>query len=32
MATVYNTLDALVKCGLIKQVNVERQLLVTVPT
>jgi Fur family peroxide stress response transcriptional regulator len=24
MATVYNTLDALVKCGLIKQVNVER--------
>jgi len=24
MATVYNTLDALVKCDLIKQVNVER--------
>lgn len=24
IATVYNTLDALVKCGLIKQVNVER--------
>ena len=24
MATVYNTLDALVKCNLIKQVNVER--------
>lgn len=24
MATVYNTLDALVKCGLVKQVNVDR--------
>ena len=24
MATVYNCLDALVKCGLIRQVNVER--------
>ena len=24
MATVYNCLDALVKCGLIKEVNVER--------
>ena len=25
MATVYNCLDALVKCGLVKQVNVERE-------
>ncbi len=24
IATVYNTLDALVKCGLVKQVNVDR--------
>ena len=24
MATVYNTLDALVRCGLVKQVNVDR--------
>ncbi len=24
MATVYNSLDALVKCGLVKQVNVDR--------
>lgn len=24
LATVYNTLDALVKCGLVKQVNVDR--------
>lgn len=24
MATVYNCLDALVKCGLVKQVNVDR--------